>query len=121
MASKRKKISVSSRYGRPSYPKGITKNGVRIYDAMKFSKTKGNWKDYVLFVGDQMIDRYGTYTITRMNSEGEKVKTDNNIMLVHKAKLKSILGEKFGSKFWDHKRRKRLNVGEPPLKKKEES
>ena len=45
-------------------PRGLSPNGKRIYETMRSNNVRGNWKDYVLFVGPQMIERYNTYTIT---------------------------------------------------------
>jgi len=108
----KKKRKQRRREERP-LPQGLTKNGERIFNTMRDNKVKGNWKDWVLFVGDQMIDRYGTYTITR----GEDAPPDV-IALVHKSKLAKILGEKFGGMFWDAQWKRRTNHGAPPAKTK---
>jgi len=47
-------------------PPHITPNGIRIYRAMSENGVKGSWKDWVLFVGDMMVERYGTFQVKRL-------------------------------------------------------
>lgn len=96
------------------YPKGITANGRHIYKAMKENNVKGSWKDWVLFVGNQMIERYGTYTIQR----GDNVSLNLPIVLLHKSNLAKVFDKNFGEKFWNSKWGHRTNIGAPPRKQK---
>jgi len=111
--TKHAKKSIKDEAEQRKTPKGMTKNGERIFNLMRDNKVKGNWKDWVLFVGDRMLDRYGTYTIAL----GENEIVQNHIFLAHKSKLSNILGEEFGSKFWDNKWKRRTNYGAPPAQR----
>jgi hypothetical protein len=87
-------------------PPGISANGMKIWQAMKMAKIRGNYKDYVLFVGDQMLDRYGTYRVQRSNAlPGQQ------IMVLHKARLAAVAGAEVGSRFWNMKWKHRTNYG----------
>lgn len=77
-----------------------------VISVMNDFRTKGNYKDYVVFVGDQLIDRYCSYTVTRKD-----VPPDDTVMLLHKSKLISVAGEEWGNKFWDFSYNKRTNFG----------
>lgn len=88
-------------------PARITPNGLKIWEVMRESKVKGNYRDYVLFVGNRMLDVYGTYDVTR-SDDGKPSKM---IALVHKAKLAAVLGPEVGARFWHAKFGKRTNHG----------
>lgn len=92
----------------PKPPANITPNGKRIWDMMALSGVKGNHRDYVIFVGDQLIETYNTYTF---KPSGDGKAPDSKIRLVHKSKLPAILGPEQGAKFWDKRIGKRTGVG----------
>jgi len=86
--------------------KATTPNGERIWAYMKEHGIKGDYKDHVLFVGDQMLDCYGTYPVRRPEGMG-------TIFLVHKSRLETVLGQDLGRRFWDRRLRRRTNHGQP--------
>ncbi|MGW8177317.1 MAG: hypothetical protein ACWGQW_00750 [bacterium] len=87
-------------------PRGTSVYGRKIWEAMQAAKIKGNYKDFVLFVGDQLYDRFGQYTVLRPNAP-----PDQHFCLVHKSKLKPIIGEEWANKFWDFKWKRRTSFG----------
>ncbi len=87
-------------------PARITPNGRKIWDMMQHHKIKGNHKDYVIFIGDVLLDTYGDYTIKRDSGEASEM-----IMLVRKSDLTRIIGSKEAEKFWCSKIGKRTNRG----------
>ena len=101
-------------------PRGLTANGKRIFEMMRDENVKGNWKDWVLFVGPQMIERYGTYTINFRKKKGDDPIQSEITALVHKSKLSNIIGGEFGKLFWDSKRKCRTNYGAPPAQRKKD-
>ena len=89
-----------------SVPRGLTNWGQKIWSFMNDHKVKGNFRDFVLFVGDQMYDNSGQYTVRREQSaEGEAA----YVALLHKQKLHQVIGEKAAEKFWNSKLKKRNN------------
>ncbi len=91
-------------------PRGITPNGCFIHEAMKEHKSPGSWKDYVLFVGDQMLEAWGTFNIIRMDEDGKPVQ-GSTIALLHKRDLHVAIGPRQAAKFWSKKLRRRTNHG----------
>lgn len=110
-APKRAKKRAKTSTKKPEPPKGISPNGKIIWEFMVANKVKGNYKDMVLFVGDRMLDQYGTYNLTRKETGEEAGAPSTAIALVHKSKLASVLGEEQGARFWDAKHRRRTNHG----------
>lgn len=109
MAKKRKpkKAALKKPKGPPAH---MTPNGKMIWTFMQESKIKGNYKDHVLFVGDRMLDQYGSYNLTRTSGETAGAPS-SAISLVHKSKLGVVLGEEQGARFWDPKHKCRTNHG----------
>ncbi len=94
--------------------RGVTVLGKRIATFMAEGKVRGNVKDYVLFVGDQMIDNWGQYTIRR-TAEGAGL-----MALVHKRDLHKVIGAEAAARFWHRRLGKRTNYGAPPASQKAE-
>ena len=94
--------------------RGATKLGSRIAVFMEENNVRGNVKDYVLFVGDQMIDNWGQYTIRRP-ADGVEL-----VALVHKRDLHKIIGAEAAARFWYRRLGKRTNHGAPPASQKAE-
>ena len=88
-----------------------THNGQQILEFMAANKIRGNFKNFVLFIGDRMLDVYGSYTVVRPNDAG-------TIVLLHKSRLENVLGEEIGRRFWNKRLRRRTNHGQPPPKAK---
>ena len=72
-------------------------NGIMIHDLMKAHKVNGNFKDYVVIVGNRLIDYRRSFDIT-LDDEGTL--GVDGIALVHKRKLKNIIGEKAAAQLW---------------------
>lgn len=102
----RKRTGKQHHYHEPTPPRSISMFGKKIWEAMQAGKIKGNYKDFVLFVGDQLYDRFGQYTVLRPNAP-----PDQHFCLVHKSKLKPIVGEEWANKFWDFKWKRRTSFG----------
>jgi hypothetical protein len=93
-------------------PRNITKNGIRIYKVMKEKNQKGNYKDFVLFIGNTMIDRYATYTVAFIDENTVNfVNSFKNLFLLHKSKLRSFIEKDLADKLWDYKSNMRTNYG----------
>lgn len=73
-------------------------NGKIIYGFVKRTKAKGSFKDYVLITGSRMIDYRNSYNIMIENKT-----ENNNIYLLHKSKLKNLIGKEEALKFWHPK------------------
>jgi len=78
-----------------------TPNAQMILDAMGAGGVKGNYRDYVLLVGDRLIDWKGSHGI--VNTDDNKPAHVQGIRLVHKKNLKSILPEEVAAQFWHPK------------------
>ena len=89
-----------------------TPNGRHIVKLMIEEKIKGNYKDYVIIIGDQLLD--WRRTMTMKTTEGASVGV-NQPVLVHKSKLKNIISQEAAETFW-HPRYGRL-VDVPPATK----
>ena len=87
-------------------PPGISPNGMKVWQAMKAAKIRGNYKDYVLFIGERMIDRYGVYTVRRPDASPSQ-----QIVVLHKARLAAVVGPEVGARFWNAKWKRRTNYG----------
>jgi hypothetical protein len=85
--------------------KNYNKHEKVVIEAMKKLGIKGNYKDHVVFILDQLIDRYGQYTVPRENKEG------NEFIVIHKSKIGKIAGKEWGDKFWDFEWNKRTLFG----------
>jgi hypothetical protein len=92
-------------------PRGLTHAGKRVWDFMNEHKTRGNFRDFVLFVGDQMYDAWGVYTITRKAAEGSDGAPI--VALVHKRDLAKIIGPENAGRFWHPGTSKRTSYGAP--------
>lgn len=90
------------------WPRGATQNGAKILAFMRSNKVRGNFRDFVMFVGDTMLDNYGSYTFARKAEPGAQT-----VALIHKSKLAEVIGEELAARFWDSKHRRRTNYGAP--------
>lgn len=87
-----------------------TDNARKIHDIMKSRNVRGKYKDYVLIIGSRLIDWLDSYEIAIEDEEGTKSFGVDGIALVHKRKLKNLLGEYAASKFWKNGMRTNLGV-----------
>lgn len=92
----------------PPAPRGRGNSilGTKIRDYMKVTKTRGNPKDFVLFIGNEMLDEWGKYQVNR-NGEMK-----SPVWLVHKRDLHRVIGPKEAAKFWNLKLRRRTSYGQ---------
>lgn len=74
-----------------------TQNGRHIAQALVDTKTRGDYRDYVLIFEDQLIDWNKTMTLKAEDDKAVKVPKP---VLVHKSKLKKIVGEAAAAAFW---------------------
>jgi len=74
-----------------------TQNGRSIIQTMLDEKIGGNFKNYVIIVGDQLLDWKKTMTMTA--SDGFSARVDKPV-LVHKSKLKNIISQEASATFW---------------------
>jgi hypothetical protein len=107
-SKKREKSDAPTSLASPGEQRGLTHHGKRLMAFMGDSKAKGNFKDYVLFVGDQMIDAWGQYTIRRQAVEGAEPAP---VVLVHKRDLRKIIGDDNAKRFWHRGIGKRTSYG----------
>jgi hypothetical protein len=105
---KDKKNKQDAKPAKPDLRRGLTPHGKRLMAFMADSKVKGNFKDYALFVGDQMIDAWGQYTIRRQAPEGSEPAP---VVLVHKRDLWKIIGDDNAKRFWHRRIGKRTSYG----------
>lgn len=105
-AAERKRKPRSADAQPPTLPPGTTVNGAKIFKLMEHHKVKGNFRDHVVFVGDQMLDNYGTYTVKRETQPGQPT-----VALVHKQHLKHLIGEEAAARFWNEALGRRTNHG----------
>jgi len=94
-------------------PKSVpmpTANACRIHGVMKARKLKGKYKDHVIIVGSRLIDWLGSYEIRVDDEDGLKRYGVDGMALIHKSKLKNIIGEEVASKFWKNGMRTNLGV-----------
>ena len=87
-----------------------TPNGKLIYNLMEAKKVKGNWRDYVAMSGSRLIDAFGSWDM--FSPTGDPLGIEG-VGLIHKSRLKSIIGDKFASRFWNDK----LGTRVPPTQK----
>jgi len=100
---------------------GDTPNGGMIRDFLKKVKHRGNPKDFVIIVGNRLLDWWGNYDIM-FQPEGEeqaKKMGVNGITLLHKKDLHKILPEEIASQFWNKKMRLRISPKQTPKRKKD--
>ena len=75
-------------------------NAKKIADFMKEEGIRGDYRDYVLFVGDRLIDYRKSFNMaTLFMTPSPRV----GIALVHKKHLKDLMYEKFAKLFWHPK------------------
>lgn len=99
-----KKEALASRYP----------NGKIIYKYIKETKAKGTFKEYMLIIGNRMLDYRDSYNVIIEN----RTESDN-IYLLHKSKLKNLIGEEEALKFWHPKIGRLIDVKEGKKKDKE--
>jgi hypothetical protein len=91
-------------------PPAPTANAKVIRDLMAANKVKGKFKDYVVIAGVRLIDWLGSYDILHESEDGLKAAGINGMALVHKSKLRNIIGEKMAAQFWRNGRRTNFGV-----------
>ena len=74
-----------------------TKNAELIAMFMRSNKTRGNYKDYVLFTGTRLVDWEGSIDCV---DENDKPVVTEGTALVHKRNLKKFLTEEVAALFW---------------------
>lgn len=74
-----------------------TQNGRHIIKLMIEEKIRGSFKDYVIIVGNQLLDWRKNMTLTA--HDGLSVRVDKPV-LVHKSKLKNIISQEAAAAFW---------------------
>ncbi len=79
-----------------------TYNGRLIYELMKENKVKGKYKDYVIITGTKIIDWLNVYEMAINIKEDIHSYGMDGIALIHKSRLKNIIGEEAAKKFWNH-------------------
>ncbi|KKN67581.1 hypothetical protein LCGC14_0460360 [marine sediment metagenome] len=72
-------------------------NAIMIRKLMATQAMHGNPKNFVVIVGNQLIDTSGTFK--GFLSEGGRVVGDS-VLLVHKKDLAKIIGKKAALRFW---------------------
>lgn len=75
-----------------------SKHGKKIYEAMMEENIDGNYKDYVLLINDDLIDWQRTAKIVT-DDENKAPLRVKGVQLVHKRKLKNIIGVA-AQQFW---------------------
>lgn len=104
---KRQKQRFKARHGKPrSQIQQLTSNAKMICELMESEGVKGNYKDYVVIVRDQMMDWAGEYELKM--KDGKRVGSEE-ILLIHKRKLHNIIGDEAAKVFW-HPRLGRLGA-----------
>lgn len=86
----------------------IEANERMIRKMMRERKVRGNSKNFVLLVGDRLLDYGGSYRMRDFKS-GE-LKPVDDIQLLHKCKLHGILEAEFADLFWNRKVRIRVGL-----------
>jgi len=95
-------VQGASKRGHRTYP---TANAKMIGELMKAKKVRGNFKDYVIIVGDRLIDWDGSYQI---RFEGEDAdKKPSGLALLHKRVLDMYIGPELAKQFWNSKTKTR--------------
>lgn len=73
-------------------------NGKLIYDCMVDSGYKGDIRDYMILTGSRMVDYRGSYGMVA--KDGATIGVGGKTVIVHKGKLKNVIGEEAAKKFW---------------------
>jgi hypothetical protein len=92
-----------------------TGNEAIIRAAMKVKGIRGNPRDYVLLMGDRLLECTGSFAMFQVNedqSESKRVEFEG-VQLVHKKHLHKYAAEPVAAKFWNRK----LGVRVPQVKK----
>ncbi len=74
-----------------------TSNAKLIRDLMVEKKVKGNWKDYVIIVGNHLTNWKNDFEIRV--EEGKTLGVDG-VALIHKRNLSPIIGDEQAKRFW---------------------
>jgi hypothetical protein len=94
---KRKRAAAKRERDEAKMARAKTQNGRHIVRTMLDEKIKGDFKDYVIIVGDQLLDWQKTMTLTA--HDGMPVRVDKPV-LIHKSKLKNIISPEAAKAFW---------------------
>ncbi len=73
-------------------------NGKNVYECMVGAGYGGDVRDYMVLVGNRMIDYKGSYDMVL--SGGKVGVGDDEIRVVHKKLLKNIIGKTAALRFW---------------------
>lgn len=71
---------------------------------------KGRYKDFVIIYGSRLIDWLGSYEIRVRDGDEVKKYGVDGMALIHKSKLKSIIGAEAAEKFWKNGMRTNFGV-----------
>lgn len=98
-------------------------NGKLIYEMMKSNGVRGDVRDYVVLTPKSMLDYRGSYNVVYKEVGGEFgiFKMGGDVYLIHKRKLKNVIGEEASKKFWHPKIGRLVDVEEgtkPSVNKK---
>lgn len=74
-------------------------NGKNVHECMVGAGYSGDVRDYMVLVGNRMIDYKGSYDIV-FESGGKVGVGDDKIRVVHKKLLKNIIGKTAALRFW---------------------
>lgn len=74
-------------------------NGKNVHECMAEAGYTGDVRDYMVLVSDRMIDYQGSYNLV-VKSGGKLSVGDDEIRVMHKKRLKNIIGEEAAKQFW---------------------
>jgi hypothetical protein len=98
-ASTAARLQKQSKFQRQeAYESRLKPNAKMIVEAMKEAKIKGNYRDYVLLVGDRLIDYRESHGLAAL--DGLSSARVEGMAVMHKKRLKNILPEDVAALFW---------------------
>lgn len=75
----------------------LTQNARMIINIMAENKIRGSYKDYILIVGNNLIDWKRSYNVTiKRDAESGSV----GVLIMHKKNLKNVLPAAMAAEFW---------------------
>lgn len=74
-------------------------NGKNIHELMTEAGFVGDVRDYMILVGDRMVDYKDSYAMV-VKTGGKLSVGDDDIRVMHKKKLKNVIGEEAARRFW---------------------
>ena len=125
--SKEKRKAKRTAYALKNHPKEQrsfpTSNSKMIHEFMEENHVKGFYKDYVIMMGDRLVDWLGSFNVVKVE-EGKfsGILKVEGMALIHKRNLHTIIGDEAAKRFW-HPRLGRVGIVKPdntPKKKSQE-